>query len=119
MILTAVGDKQALITQHGKLHFLKSKGAPKTPGSAPKGNPYKGKGKGKKGSHFQQSTAYLADPEELFDTYEEESVWDPEYEEELVQADDNVTAFLAGTREDATAENIELDVMEAFLCARV
>ena len=119
MIFTAVGDKpsfeaieKALITQHGKLHFLESKNAPRTQGLVPKG---KGKGKGKKGSHFQPSTAYLADPEELFDTYEKESVWDPDYEEELVQADDSVTAFLAGTLEDATAENIELDVMEAFL----
>ena len=39
MILTAVGDKpsfeaieKALITQHGKLHFLESKAAPKAPG---------------------------------------------------------------------------------------
>ena len=122
MILTAVGDKpsfealaKALITQHGKLHFLESKGAPKTPGFVPRENPYKGKGKKNKDSHFQQSTAYLADPEEPFDTYEEESVWDPEYEEELVQVDDQVTAFSAGTLEDATADNIELDVMEPFL----
>ena len=43
---------------------------------------------------------------------ENDSVWDPENEKELVQAD--VPAFLAGSLEDATAENIEQDVMEAF-----
>eukprot|EP00439_Symbiodinium_sp_Y106_P051418 s3762_g6.t2 len=121
MILTAVGDKpsfeaieKALITQHGKLHFLESKPAPKAPGFVPRGNPYKGKGKGKKGSF--QPIAYLTDPQDLFENYgEDDSVWDPENEEELVQAVDNVTAFLAGSLEDATAENIELDVMEAFI----
>ena len=121
MILTAVGDKpsfeaieKALITQHGKLHFLESKAAPKAPGFVPRGSPYKGKGKGKKGSF--QPIAYLADPQDLFENYgEDDSVWDPENEEELVQADDNVTAFLAGSLEDATTENIELDVMEAFI----
>ena len=119
MILTTVGDKpsfeaieKALITQHGKLHFLESKAAPKAPGFVARGNPYEGKGKGKKGSQFQP----IADPQDLFENYgEDDSVWDPENEEELVQADDNVTAFLAGSLEDATAENIELDVMEAFI----
>ncbi|CAE7686304.1 GIP [Symbiodinium sp. CCMP2592] len=129
MILTAVGDKpsfdaieKAFITQRGNFsHFLESKAAPKSSGFVSRGNsykgsPYKGKGKGKKGSF--QPMAYLADPQDLFEDYgEEESVWDPESEEELVQADDNVTAFLAGSLEDATAENIELDVMEAEVVA--
>ena len=58
MILTAVGDKpsfeaieKALITQHGKLHFLESKAAPKAPGFVPRGSPYKGKEEGLVSAH--------------------------------------------------------------------
>ena len=56
MILPAVGDKpsieaieKALITQHGKLHFLESKAAPKAPGFVARGKSLQGKRQRKEG----------------------------------------------------------------------
>ena len=129
MVLTAVGEtssfdaiEKALITQHGKLHVLESRSSGKGASNynRPRGMAYKGtksSGKGKANAQTHHGAAYLAEPEDLFDSYDAgESFWDPEAEEEeLVPDDQDSSAFMADSLGEATAEKIELDVVEAFL----
>ena len=129
MVLTAVGEtssfdaiEKALITQHGKLHVLESRSSGKGASNynRPRGMAYKGtksSGKGKANAQTHHGAAYLAEPEDLFDSYDAgESFSDPEAEEEeLVPDDQDSSAFMADSLGEATAEKIELDVVEAFL----